>query len=119
VLVHQLYEEQSKWALSLSISPQGDRLVEEYFDPGYKTHSVPLSRPLPEGAWVHIVMYAQVGLSTAKSWVTFDGAIVAMKTLVAAPGVSQKLGAVAGQNRSKVGAVGVVIDIDNVDITIK
>lgn len=120
ISVHKLYEVQTTWALSISVSPQGERLDEEYRGPnGYATHAVPLSKKFPVGQWVHVEMYAQIGLASARSWVKFDGVTVATKLLVANPGVSQQVRAVAGHNRLESGAVGAVIDVDNVDVLVE
>ena len=65
------------------------------------------------------MLYAQVGLTSAQSSLTFDGTVVATKRLLGAPGASQDMSAVARLIRRGDGVAEAAIEVDNVDIAIK
>ncbi len=108
------------FVLFLELGTTADRLVEQYFDAaGAQEDAVPLNGGLPEGAWVHVEMGADIGDSAFRFWLALDGIKVASKRLRGAPG-SATFFASAGQvtDISRAG-VGGIVDVDNVLITLK
>ncbi|MBS2019516.1 MAG: hypothetical protein JST00_42030 [Deltaproteobacteria bacterium] len=111
MIIHEIVTGQGSttWRLGIELSPSGDRLVEETFD---ELRASPLSRPLPDNAWVNLRVTVDIGISNARAIVSLDGKDVAIHKVVVLG--ARPVTLYAGQRAVTAEAGGSIVDVDNV-----
>lgn len=97
------------WSLGIELASDGDRLVERTFE---ARRVSPLSRNLPDNAWVKVRVTVDIGFSAARAVVRLDEKIVADHR-INPPGAAG-VWLFAGQRALDAAAGGSIVDFDNV-----
>lgn len=111
VAIHEIFARAGieGWSLSIELASDGDRLVERTFE---ARRVSPLSRSLPNNAWVKVRVTVDIGFSAARAVVRLDEKIVADHR-INPPGAAG-VWIFAGQRALDATAGGSIVDFDNV-----